>query len=214
VPSRWRYPLGTTQVQVQYRLWCESPCAAIMRRMRGDGMVPALHGNGVILTGHRPEDVAAHLAGEDEETALRFGWWPERSTAESVLSAYRTWAAQWREGGPTRAFAVRDAATGGLVGGCELRLRPGGPGEVSYWTHADQRGKGYARRALSVLCGYAVSIGVAALEAHIAIDNHASRCVAEAAGFTAADTFTEEGELRVRYIRTWPASAEGDEVVG
>jgi RimJ/RimL family protein N-acetyltransferase len=67
---------------------------------------------------------------------------------------------------------------------------------------------------LSVLCGYAASIGVAALEAHIAIDNHASRRVAEAAGFAGADTFTEEGELRVRYIRTWPALADGDEVAG
>jgi hypothetical protein len=29
----------------------------------------------VTLNGHREQDIAAHLA-EDEETARRFGWWP------------------------------------------------------------------------------------------------------------------------------------------
>jgi RimJ/RimL family protein N-acetyltransferase len=157
------------------------------------------------LTGHRPDDVAAHVAGEDEETARRFGWWPRRSTTESVVSAYQAWAAQWRDGGPVRAFAARDPDTGALLGGCELRIQSGGTGEVSYWTHAGQRGRGYARQALSLLCDYAALIGVGTLEAHIAFDNHASRRVAEAAGFTAADAFTEEGEQRLRYVRSLDA---------
>jgi RimJ/RimL family protein N-acetyltransferase len=159
----------------------------------------------VILSGHRAAEAAAHAAGEDEETARRFGWWPERSTAQTVLSAYEDWAAQWRAGGPTHAFAVRDAATGELVGGCELRVQPAGVGEVSYWTHARLRGNGYAGRALAALCGYASAIGVVWLEAHIATDNYASRRVAEAAGFTAAEIFLEEGEERVRYVRSQSA---------
>jgi hypothetical protein len=76
-------------------------------------------------------------AGEDEETARRFGWRPKRSSTESVLAAYQTWAAQWAERGQTRALATRDAQEN-LVGGCELRIRP----EVCYWTHADRRGPG------------------------------------------------------------------------
>jgi len=169
--------------------------------MHRDSAAPTLRGDGVILTGHRPEDAAVHVAGEDEETARRFGWWPARSTVEGALSAYRTWAEQWATDGTTRTFAVRDAATRELVGGCELRIQPDETGEVSYWTHADKRGKGYARRALATLCEYAASIGVVSLEAHIAADNHASRRVAEAAGFTVADTMTEKGELCVRYVR-------------
>jgi len=58
--------------------------------------VPTLTDQVVILTGHRAEDVQAHLAGEDEETARRFGWWPERSTEEGVLAACRQWAAEWQ----------------------------------------------------------------------------------------------------------------------
>jgi RimJ/RimL family protein N-acetyltransferase len=164
--------------------------------------VPTLRGGGVILTGHDPRDAAAHAAGEDEETALRFGWWPARSTEQTVLAAYQRWAAQWRDDGPRRAFATREAASGDLVGGCELRIQPdGATGEVSYWTHASERGRGYAKQALALLCDYAASIGVTRLEAHIAVDNHASRHVAEAAGFTESCTITEEGEPRVRYLR-------------
>jgi RimJ/RimL family protein N-acetyltransferase len=42
---------------------------------------------------------------------------------------------------------------------------------------------------LELLAGYAASIGVTRLEAHVASDNHASRRVAESAGFTYAGIF-------------------------
>jgi RimJ/RimL family protein N-acetyltransferase len=67
---------------------------------------------------------------------------------------------------------------------------------------------GYARSALALLVGYAASIGVTRLEAHIAPDNHASRHVAEAAGFTQADTVPDgDGTEYIRYTR----DASGDE---
>jgi RimJ/RimL family protein N-acetyltransferase len=164
-------------------------------------LVPRLQGGDVILNGHEPSDAPAHVAGEDEETARRFGWWPEQSTEQHALAAYERWAAEWRAGGSRRAFATRDAATGDLVGGCELRIgADGSTGEVSYWTHAGKRGRGYAKQGLALLCEYAASIGVTTLEAHVATDNYASRRVAEAAGFTEADIITEEGEQRVRYV--------------
>ena len=73
---------------------------------------------------------------------------------------------------------------------------------MSYWTHAGKRGRGYARNALALLAGYAASIGVTRLEAHVAPDNHASRRIAEAAGFTQADTFTgDDGTEMIRYTR-------------
>ncbi len=79
-----------------------------------------------------------------------------------------------------RAFAARDPRSGARVGNCELRIGPDGTGEVPYWTHVGKRGRGYARNALALLVGYAASIGVTRLEAHVAPDNHASRHVAEA----------------------------------
>ena len=78
-----------------------------------------------------------------------------------------------------------------------------GTGEVSYWTHAGQRGRGRARCALTLLVGYAASIGVTRLQAHVALDNHASRRVAEAAGFAQAGTVTDDdGTEMLRYTRS------------
>lgn len=77
----------------------------------------------------------AHLAGEDEETARRFGWWPKTSTQETVRAAFARWAHDWETGGPTRAFAVREQATWRLLGGCELRVQPGGPANIRYQIH-------------------------------------------------------------------------------
>jgi RimJ/RimL family protein N-acetyltransferase len=154
--------------------------------------VPELRSDGIILNAHNDSEVAAHVAGEDEETARRFGWWPAYSTDETVRAAYANWARNWQD----------DPGSGALVGNCELRIGPDGTGQVSYWTHAGKRGQGYACNALALLVGYAASIGVTRLEAHVAPDNHASRHVAEAAGFTQADTFTDgDGTEFIRYTR-------------
>jgi RimJ/RimL family protein N-acetyltransferase len=164
--------------------------------------VPELRGDRIVLNAHTDSEAAAHAAGEDEETAHRFGWWPAHSTGETVRAAYADWARNWRDGGPVRAFAARDPRSGALVGGCELRIGPDGTGEVSYWTHAGQRGRGHARNALTLLVGYAASIGVTRLEAHIAPGNHPSRRVAEAAGFGQAGTFTDDdGTEMIRCTR-------------
>lgn len=164
-------------------------------------VAPELRGERILLNAHTDADVAAHVAGEDEETARRFGWWPRRSTEQTVRAAYANWARNWHDGGPRRTFAVRDPDSGALVGGCELRFRPDGTAEVSYWTHAGQRGRGYASNALILLTGYAASIGVTRLEAHIASGNHASQRVAESAGFTQAGTVMDDGTEMILYTR-------------
>jgi RimJ/RimL family protein N-acetyltransferase len=163
--------------------------------------VPEVRGQRILLNAHTDEDAAAHVAGEDEETARRFGWWPERSTEQGVRAAYAGWARNWQENRPSRTFAARDPESGALVGGCELRIGPDGTAEVSYWTHAGKRGQGHARNALALLAGYAASIGVTRLEARIAPDNHASRRVAESAGFTQAGSVMDDGTEMIRYTR-------------
>lgn len=156
----------------------------------------------MLLDGHTSADVFVHLAGEDEETARRFGWWPRQSTEATVRAVYDRWALEWRSGGHTRTFAVREPASGRLVGGCELRLQDDGSGQISWWTHANERRKGYATKAVKLLVEYAESLKIDRLEAHIAEDNHASRKVAENAGFGWLDTFTEDdGSPMVRYGR-------------
>jgi RimJ/RimL family protein N-acetyltransferase len=163
-------------------------------------MNPALHDGVVALSRHTDDDIPAHLAGEDEETARRFGWWPKTSTRETVRDAFARWARDWETGGPVRAFATREQSTGRLVGGCELHIKPGGPANVSYWTNATDRGRGHAARSLALLLDYARSIGIRDAEAQIAADNRASRRVAEKTGFRPAGTFTEQdGTDMIRY---------------
>jgi RimJ/RimL family protein N-acetyltransferase len=163
-------------------------------------VIPALHDGVVVLNQYTDDDIAAHLAGEDEETARRFGWWPKTSTPATVRDTFARWAHDWETGGPTRAFAAREQATGRLVGGCELRIKPGRPANISYWTNATGRGHGYATRSLTLLLGYAQSIGITDAEAHIATDNQPSRRVAEKAGFLPAGTYTEQdGTAMIKY---------------
>src|SRR5215475_4667787 len=166
-------------------------------------VVPVLTDGVIILNAYTDDDIPAHLAGEDEETARRFGWWPQTSTEATVRDAFSCWAHHWETGGPTRTFAARQAATGRLVGGCELRLQPGGSAQVSYWTSAGQRRHGHATRALTLLLQYAQSIGITQAEADVAADNLASRRVAEKTGFHQAGTFTaDDGTGMIRYL-TW-----------
>jgi len=153
----------------------------------------------LVLTRYSEDDVSDHLAGEDEETVRRFGWWPYSSSPETVQRAFDEWAENWRTIGPTRTFAAREKEQGRLVGGCQLRIRPDGSAQVSYWTSASERGKGYATRSLQLLCEYARSIDVPVLEAEIAEDNLASRAVAERVGFTYTALFTDEETHMTRY---------------
>ncbi len=173
-----------------------------------------LYDDGVVfLTGYAKEDLDDHLAGEDEETARRFGWWPKRSTPETVMAAFRSWAEDWATNGASRTFAARDR-TGTLLGGCQLQRHEPGPWTVSYWCGAAHRRQGVATRALRLLLLHADREGVTELECHVAEDNVASRRVAEAAGFAgpvlAVDT---DGEVLVRYRMRrdeHPRAASGD----
>jgi RimJ/RimL family protein N-acetyltransferase len=163
-------------------------------------VVPVLTDSVIVLNAYTDDDIPAHLAGEDEETARRFGWWPQTSTEATVRNAFNCWTRHWETGGPTRTFAARQAATGLLVGGCELRLQPDRTAHVSYWTSASQRRRGHATRALALLLQYARSIGVTLAEADVATDNLASRRVAEKAGLDRVSTFTaEDGTGMIRY---------------
>jgi RimJ/RimL family protein N-acetyltransferase len=166
-------------------------------------VVPTYRDGSVLLSAFTPDDVASHLAGEDEETARRFGWWPKSSTEQTVLRSFDDWAKSWANDGPIHTFAVRRQATGELLGGCQLRKDDDGGGEVSYWTGAGHRGRGYARRALRLLTGHAEGEGLTRLEAHIEADNRASAAVALAAGYTEESRFADDdGTLMIRYVWT------------
>lgn len=164
---------------------------------------PRCEDDTIVLTGYGLTDVSAHILGEDEETARRFGWWPRRSTDEGVIAAFEAWARDWREDGPTRTFAVRELASGRLVGGCQLRRHEGGEWTVSYWTSASDRRQGIATRALRLLLSFSRDEGYRPVYCDIATDNVSSRRVAEACGFHDPVPWGHEGAYEmVRYRLT------------
>jgi RimJ/RimL family protein N-acetyltransferase len=145
----------------------------------------------VVLDGHTYADVDAHRAGEDEEQARRFGWYPHRSTEQTVRTAIERWREAWRTGGVERAFALRAAESETLMGGVELRLRGDRIAHLSYWVFPRYRGQGLAARAIRLAADYAFrDLQEERVEAYIEPDNVASRRAVERAGFR------EEGVLR------------------
>jgi RimJ/RimL family protein N-acetyltransferase len=154
---------------------------------------PRLSDGVVVLDRHRLADADAHLAGEDEEQARRFGRDPAASTPVGVRRAIRRWQRQWSSGGARRAFAIRDGHTGALAGGCEVRVGEDDLAEMSYWVFPPFRGRGFARRAIGLACEWAFAeLRVERMEIYVEPDNAASRSAALRAGFT------EEGVLRAR----------------
>jgi RimJ/RimL family protein N-acetyltransferase len=110
-------------------------------------MVPTLGDGVIILNEYADADIAAHLDGQDGETERQFGG-PSHPdlTPAGIRDGFAWWARQLETGGPLRTFAARDAATGQLVGGCQMELQPGGAAHVSYWIFAAQPRRGYATR--------------------------------------------------------------------
>lgn len=130
----------------------------------------------VILDLFQLVDAESHLAGEDEEMARRFGWFPRRSTLVGVRESITRWRQEWATGGPRRAFALRLAHGDELVAGCELRTRDDGSASMSYWTLAAHRRRGLATRGVRLTIGYAFgTLGLTTIELEIEPDNLASR---------------------------------------
>ena len=84
------------------------------------------------------------------------------------------------------ALLITDAATDELLGAIGLRVdEPTGVGDIGYWIKRDARGRGVAVRSVRLLVIWAFAArGLARLEVLAAVENTASRRVAERAGFT------------------------------
>ena len=173
---------------------------------------PTLHDDLILLDAITLADAAAHLAGEDDEIVRWLGQ-GERSTPETVGAWIERNLRSWELGGPVFAFAVRERTTGTLVGHVDANVgldQDGvGPGEanVSYSLHARARGRGYATRAVELVCSFLRDREAAAAVIRAEPDNPASLAVAERAGFVRGDTITtRDGHTLVVFRRTLAAA--------
>lgn len=178
-------------------------------------VVPVLTDGIVVLNGFTLDDVAAHLAGEDEEQARRFGWYPKHSTEETVRAAIVRWQDAWRAGSGRLAWAARHAGNLALVGGCEVKMYGDGRADMSWWIFPQFRRQGLATRAITLACDYALGrLNVRRIEAQIEPDNIGSRQAAENAGFVlqgrGPDEITDSGIRRAMllYARTERAASK------
>ncbi len=153
-----------------------------------DVTAPALQDDVIVLERFSHLDVDAQVAGEDEEHARRFGWFPARSTRETVAAAIRDWNESWKTSGPSRTLAARCSASRTLIGGCELRLLDGGAAEMSYWILRAHRRHGHGTRVAKLAATYAFeALEVTHIDLAIEPDNIASLGIARNAGFVAIE---------------------------
>jgi len=128
-------------------------------------------------------------ADRDPEHRLRFDF-PE--AFEPSLAHSRAVIARWqreREAGERFPFAVRNATTGELVGGVELRPLGDGTANLSYWTHPAHRRRGFATRSAALACALAFSeFGYHAVRIVVDPGNAASSRIARACGLREAGT--------------------------
>ena len=167
--------------------------------------VPRLTDGIVLLGSHTLADVAAQLAGEDEEQARRFGWFPARSTEQTARAGSSTGnssGAQAARREPSRFARRRPASSSGVV---RFDLPRTGIAAMSYWLFPSYRRRGHSTRAVRLACDYAfAALDVKRVALHIAPDNAASRRVARRADLSEVRRYAtrrEAGEDEVLYSR-------------
>ena len=139
----------------------------------------------VILTPFTPQDAASlREVDEDHEHRRRFDvpddFVPSLQHSERVIAGWERDRAE----GTRYTFAVRDARTADLLGGCEIRPREDRSGALSYWTLPRYRRGGIATRAVLLACRVAFDgLALERLEILTDEDNGPSRRVAMGAGF-------------------------------
>ena len=145
---------------------------------------PTISDGVVTLTAFSLRDAGALVdANRDPEMAKRFDFPPGEPSPEPARRAIRRWQEGWRKR-TVVGFAVRDAASGEVIGGCELGIGREGIANLSYFTIPGRRGEGIATRAAKLAAGFAFSeLRVQRIEIRAETDNVASRTVAEGAGF-------------------------------
>ena len=165
------------------------------------------------LRRQRPDDLEAHLSGTDEEQ-IAWLWEPgDREKWECLTPAeQREHQRRHLEGvaasfgpGPKWCFSVDspDAAYVAYVD-CDLANPNVAPGQanISYAVHPAHRGKGYASRAVRLVCHF-LEQHTEAREAHLLVDrrNVASIRVAQSVGAAEAGTFVDRhGRSLLRHV--------------
>lgn len=167
-------------------------------RMRGASPRETLSDGVVTLRPWSDTDAEA-LAGcidGDEQIARWLDQIPQPYGVEDARAYIRGTTGNEREA----RFAVTEASGGRLLGSIGATWNESGDvAEIGYWLRADARGRGVTLAAVRLIVPWALARGAARVQLRAAVENAASRRVAEKAGFRL------EGVLRASY---WSARLE------
>lgn len=158
----------------------------------------------VSLTPFGPDDLEAHLAGEDEEIVRWLSGEP--SDRAGLLAYLRGCERAWVEGGPMHNFGIRCGAETVLAGTMDVQFDqpylPPGQVNLSYGLYPAWRGRGLATRAVALACDYAAELGAEAAVIRCESANRRSAAVAARAGFEPlGGRVSEEGDRLDWYRR-------------
>jgi RimJ/RimL family protein N-acetyltransferase len=124
-------------------------------------------------------ELAACIDG-DEEITRWLDQIPQPYGVENALAYIRGTAGNERE---TR-FAVTEDDGGRVLGSVGATWNESRDvAEIGYWLRADARGRGVTTAAVRLITAWALEAGAARVQLRAAVDNDASRRVAEKAGF-------------------------------
>lgn len=143
----------------------------------------------LLLAPWRDED-AADLCAAAHESFASVGRWLPWCHAGYGMEHALTWTTQCRaawQAGTQFAFAVRDAASGELLGGCGLSQleNPHRHANLGYWVRASRQRQGIAVAASRCVVRFGFeALGLVRIEIVAMLNNHASRGVAERLGAT------------------------------
>lgn len=147
--------------------------------------VPHLADGVIVLRPWAVDDAPALMAACREPEISHWCTMPSPYSYGHAMAWIGDTGEAWSKGRDAH-FAIDDAATGEVVGAIDLvGVDPNDAhGRLRYWVRAARRRKGVARRALSLLAGWAIDeLALERLEVCEAVGNVGAQRVAEAAGF-------------------------------
>ena len=146
-----------------------------------------LSGDGLLLRPYRPADSRALVAAVRESVAsvgARLPWC-HAGYGDAEAEAWIAHCAEGWRSGEHFAFALFDVGTGQFLGatGLNQRNREHNFMNLGCWVRTSQQGNGVAVRATRLVAGFGFGqIGLTRIEIVTALDNRASRRVAEKSG--------------------------------
>jgi [ribosomal protein S5]-alanine N-acetyltransferase len=137
----------------------------------------------VAVRAWRSDDVPALAAFGLDEANVRYGGVPP-GASEIEASDFLRAAERMRRDGSGLAFAVVDARSDAVFGGCDLRVPMPGIGEVGYLLAPAARGRGVMGRALRLVVAWAFAdLALVRVQAFASPDNVRSQRLLERLGF-------------------------------